>query len=356
MIMDNEPNFIRWDDINLDKVAQGYPAELREPFMWLGWFGREQCNRDVEVLTQRAVELNIQHDKTTWSKVLRGRWNKDKDGNVLPSPTVALPKLLRAISVLRENQRLAEMAGQVPFIVTPTAQDIFDFVDVRRSPSRVNRFGIVVGHTGSQKTASFKEFCRRHNHGLCVWMEAPENGGMKEFMTWLGVKYGGGYDDSFERHRRRVFRTVKAANTIFVDNVQALFREERGNNQPVFNFARRLQDERNCTIIFSITPEFNGRLQDKLVQGYFEQFEGRAGGRRNFLVLPDYPPEEDVLVIAKAFGLQDATKHIDYLTAIAHAPGRIRILFEDLQTAKVQAESEKKALTIGHIKEARGEE
>ncbi len=93
-----------------------------------------------------------------------------------------------------------------------------------------------------------------------------------------------------------------------------------------------------------------------MLQGYFEQFEGRAGGRRNFLVLPEYPPEEDVLAFAQAFKLQHADKHLPYLVKIAQEPGRVRSLLEDLQAAKVAAEGEGKALTIGQVKEARGEE
>jgi len=268
---------------------------------------------------------------------------------------VALPKLLRAIKALRDDHRVREMAGRVPFIMTPTARDIFNYIDVRRAPERVNRFGVIVGYTGTQKTATFKEYCRRNNHGMCVWLEAPENGSMAEFMAWLGTKYGGDHRDGFQRSRIRVFSTVKSRHTIIVDNAQAMYRAEKDTNQQVFSFLRRLQDEKQCTIILSITPEFHDKLLTEMLKGYFEQFEGRAGGRRNFLVLPKFPPAEDVIEIAKAFGLREAEKHTGYLEAIAREPGRVRRLFQDLQEAKILAEQESKPLTIGHVKEARGE-
>jgi hypothetical protein len=179
---------------------------------------------------------------------------------------------------------------------------------------------------------------------------------MTEFVRWLSTKYGGGHSEGYQRARNRVFTTVKSRHTIIVDNAQAMYRQDKGTQQPVFNFLRRLQDEQRCTVILSITPEFNSKLQDRLLMGYFEQFEGRAGGRRNFLVLPEYPPEEDVRDIAKAFGLREVERHLEYLTRIGQEPGRVRRLFEDLQDAKRLAESQKKPFTIGHVKEVRGED
>jgi len=349
-------NQLRLDDITLGKQAAGYPEEMREPLMWLGGFIREKCDRDLDLLMVRVKELGIQHDKTTFSKVLRGRWNKDSNDKLLEVPILQLSKFLKVVEMLKEDERLREMAGKLPFVVTTTARMIWNYIDARRARDRVNKFGVIVGYTGNQKTASFKEYQRQHNHGLCTWQEAPENGSMREFLVTLSAKYGGSYADGYDSARQRVFRTVKSRNTIIVDNAQALYRPKLGTDQPVFNLLRRLQDERECTVILSITPEFGAKLTHQMMQGYFEQFEGRAGGRRNFLTLPDYPPEEDVLAFAQAFKLRDAEKHLPYLVEIAQKPGRVRALLEDLQTAKVAAEAEGKQLTLGHIKEAREEE
>lgn len=354
--MSDESNVWRLDDITLEKHAAAYPAEIRESFMWLGWFVREVCQRDLSVLQARFQELNINHDKTTWSKILRGRWNSDAEGKTLAVPVLALAKFLKAVQSLRDDQRVREMAGRLPFVETSTTKVIWDYIDDRREPERVNRFGVIVGRTGNQKTASFKEYQRQHNHGLCTWQEAPENGSVKEFIVTLAAKYGGSWSDSYELARQRVFRTVKSRNTIIVDNAQALYKPKQGNDQQVFNLLRRLGDERECTVILSITPEFHKKLTEQMLQGYFEQFEGRAGCRRNFLVLPDYPPEEDVLAFAEAFKLKDAEKHLDYLVKLSQEPGRVRSLLEDLQSAKRIAEHETKPLTIGILKGVRDEE
>lgn len=344
-------NLFKLDDLSLQQKAAGYPEEMREPFMWFGAFVREDCLRDLDILMGRCKELGVEHDKTTFSKILRGRWNRDADDVELKVPILALPKFLRVVEKLRDDQRVREVGGGLPFVETSTTRAIWNYIDVRRSPERVNRFGVVVGYTGTQKTAAFKEYRRRHNHGLCTWQEAPENGSLKEFVVTLSAKYGGGYSDSYPACRQRIFRTVGNRNTIIVDNAQTLYRPQKETDQPVLNLLRRLGDERECTVILSITPEFHRKIEGQMMQGYFEQFEGRAGGRRNFLKLPEYPPAEDVLEFAKAFRLRDAEEHVDELVKIAKEPGRVRNLLECLQTGKMIADG--KVMTMGHVREAR---
>ena len=113
-----------------------------------------------------------------------------------------------------------------------------------------------------------------------------------------------------------------------------------------------MQDDTDCTVILTLTPVFVTKLKRSIAEGYFEQFIGRAGGERDILTLEDYPSAEDVLAIAKSFGLQDPDKHNDELVKMAHEAGRIRVLFEALQEAKVQAG--KKELTMKQVRAARG--
>jgi len=346
---------LKLDELNLQRNAANLPAEMREDFLWLGAFLRDACHRDIEVLATRARALGVQHDKTTWSRILRGKWGRDAEGNET-SPVISQANFLKAVRLLRSDERVREMAGKVPFIETSITKQIFNFVDGKRAPERVNRFGVVVGQTGSQKTASYKEYCRRNNHGMCSWVEAPENGSMVEFISSLAVRYGSSPQEGYQRLRFKVFQAFNDTKTIIVDNVQRLYKEKNGHNQPVFDFLSRLQDERGGTIILSITPVFERTLLEGLAKGFFEQFEGRAGGRTNFLRLPDVPPEEDVLTIAKAFGLKDADKHLDFLVKISREPGRIRRLFEDLQQAKVRAEMGKRPLTLSLVKMVRDED
>ncbi len=346
---------IKWDDLNIEREVAHAPEEVRDDLRWLKCYVREQCHRDIDVLVDRMKVLGVYHDRTTWSKVLRGRVFVDAYGAIRPTPVISVEKLQQAIEALRTNVRAEVLRGRVPFVMTSVAQSIFDYVDARRATDRVNRWGVIVGPTGSQKTATFKEYHRQRNHGQTWWMEAPTGGVLGELLNRLAACSGLGDQHHQGRKRAHLFKSVQRGKAIIIDNVQDLYRPGK-TEQPVFSFLRQLQDETDCCVILSITPTFERELTNGMMMGYFEQFEGRSGGRRNWLRLPEHPPEEDVLKIAEAFSLDGAKKHLKELVAISREPGRVRRLFEDLQQGKILATADKAAFTIEHVREARGEE
>lgn len=346
---------LQLDAISLDAKARHLPESMRENFVWLGSFVRDECNRDVGLLEDKFKALGYKHDRTTWGKILRGLWNKTTNGSET-TPCLQEDKFNKAVEGLRKDARIKEQGGRVPFVMTPTAVDAFNYIDLKRAPDRVNKFGIIIGETGSQKTSITSEYARRNNHGLVVRVEAPETPSMAQFMTDLARCYGYSAQASYPRKKAFVLEAVNARKTIIVENVQRLYDPRCGDKQPIFSFLQKLQEDTGCTVILTLTPTFEKALLGGMSKAFFEQFEGRAGGRRTFLRLPAYPPEEDVVMIAKAFGLQQADRHADYLVKIAKEEGRIRRLFEDLQDAKISAEASKEKLTISHLKEVRGEE
>jgi hypothetical protein len=294
-------------------------------------------------------------DKTTWGKVLRGRWNRT--ATLEPTtPIVKLERLLRAIDTLRKDQQLKEKAGKVPFIKTSRAEAVHDFLDALRAPDRVNKFGIIVGRTGTEKSASTIEYCRLNNHLSCVHLESPAKPSYSQFICDLAAKYNNSRQLNWGRMHNKIYESVNSKRTIILENVQRLYVEKAAGDQPVFNFLQKLQDETHCTVVLTITPVFADLLVKKLMNGYFEQFIGRAGGVGEFLRLPDFATEEDVHLIAKSFGLQRPDNCLEYLVNISREPGLIRILFGALQKAKVAAEAAKQKLTIDHVRAARGED
>lgn len=344
------------DQSRIDAIAASYPEEMREPFIWLATYLREECHKDLDILTESLRKLGFEHDKTTWSKIVRGRWNKDKSGNVIDTPVLSVPKFLKAVEALRKDAQFHSDRGRVPFVMTSVAKSIWHYIDAKRATDRVNKFGVVVGHTGSQKTATFREYRRANNHGTVVLVEAPATPTMGQFLSDLGECYGISRRETSTMRITRILECVNERRSIIIDNVQRLHDPRRDDTQPVFSFLQKLQDDTGCTVIISITPVFLRTLTEGFSRGFFEQFEGRAGGRRNFCKLPEYAPEEDVLAIARAFNLRDAEKHLEYLVKISREAGRIRILFEALQEGARAAAAAKRPFVIADIREARGED
>lgn len=347
---------IRLDARTVEERSKFLPEKMQEPFIWLCAYTREECSYNVDILHERFKALGFSHDKTTWGKILRGLWDKNADGKPAKAPCLAEDKFVKAVNALKNDARIKEQGGSIPFVMTPTAETIHNFVDLKRTPDRVCKFGIIIGETGNQKTASLKNYCAQNNHGLCVMVEAPERPSMSQFMTDLAKAYGYAETSSYGRKKAYVLDTVNRKKTIIVENVQRLYDPRYGDKQPIFSFLQKLQEDTGCTVIITFTPTFEKVFTASLQRGFFEQFEGRAGGRRNFLRLPEFPPEEDVLMIARAFGLRDIDKHSSELVKIAREPGRIRRLFEDLQDAKISAEAEGAKLTMQHVRAARGED
>ena len=349
---------IYWDDPHIEAEMQLFPKELAESFRWLKVFVRDECKRDVDVLVSRAKDQGVTIDKTNWVRVLKGRWKHDADGNELPNPYVSATNLLQAITAVQKQVRVELLQGGMPFVETSTFHTIRRCVEKAMKKDRVNRFRVIVGPTGTQKTASYKELVNRNPH--IKWLESADNGSLKEFIIRLAVKCGASRNISYGPARAKIFESLQPHNgqpkCVIVDNMQDMVKSDKklvamGKNietQPAYQFLRSLQDETGCAIVWSITPE----NEDQMFNAqsiYLEQFEGRAGGRGNFLRLSNYPPKADVVLIAKTLGLKDAEKHGDALLQVAKSRGRIRFYFEILQEAKDEAAFDEKEFTMEYV-------
>lgn len=344
------------DQGSLDNIVAAYPEEVRDDVIWLGGFVRDHCNRNLAVLESRVAKLGFDTSYSTFHKVFTGRYFIVAERGSQAGKFIGnIDNFRQVVDALRRDERLALTTARVPFVETGTWHQIRDYIDTKRMPEQVCRFGVIVGSTGSQKSACLKEYALRNNHGTCVHLESPHNGIMSQFVTDLAARYG---CPIWEKQPKKLLTIASAVNdrrSIIIDNTQRLYQNAKENNQPVFNFLQKLQDDTGCTIILCFTPEFKKTLQESVAKGYFEQFVGRAGGRSEFLELPENAPREDVLQIANAFGLHDARTHIAELERISREPGRIRILFNALQKGRRLADAVQEQFCIEHVREVRDE-
>lgn len=325
-----------------------YPEHLHEPVRWLAGYVREKCSGQLAVLEANCKRLGLTTgvDKSYFTKVLNGTYFKVDDKG---RRSGSIDNFLATVEALKGDALAATRAGRVPFITTTTSQMIFDYCDLKRWPDTVCKFGLIVGATGMQKTASLRRYTELNNHGMTVMLESPHNGSLTGFLRDLAGRYSEAKSYVGSKLVADIYENVNERKTIIVENVQRMY-DRRGEwNQPIFNFLQKLQDDRGCTILMSCTVDFLRDFQTGKGKGYFEQFEGRCGGERNFLVLPEYPPRADVRVIAETFGLVDADAALPALEKLVRQRGRIRLLFDALQQGARLAAAEGCELTLDHL-------
>ena len=79
---------------------------------------------------------------------------------------------------------------------------------------------VIVGPTGAQKTATFKEYSLQRNHGSTRWFEAPENGAMMEFVTRLAGDMSA--QTASDKKKAHLLKALKPSMLIIIDNAHYL--------------------------------------------------------------------------------------------------------------------------------------
>lgn len=342
---------IFWDDQHIDQEAQLFPPFLRDLYRRVKIQCRDQYASDMTLVTEAFAKVGAARDKTTWCRIFkRGRWNHDGEGNPLPSPIVAAKKLAEEFESFLNQTRVELLRGKVPFVETQIWNIIRRYIDKKMRPEWVNKFGVITGPTGLQKSASFKELAARNTD--IKHLECVENSSCNQLISLLAYKYGVSVNRNVTEKRFKVYDNFGPTKCIIFDNTQDL-RKVSGDQeefQKFLKFARWLQDERGGTIILSITPQDEASIFPK-ESIFMEQFEGRCGGIDGFLRLPDQNPVDDLVAIAASLGMKDAEKHAELLQQIERLRGRIRTFYEMLQVAKFEADKDKSRLTVDYVQD-----
>jgi len=349
--VDDNKTSIYWDDQRIEQEAELFPGDLRELYRRAKVICREQYAADMTLVTEAFAKVGATRDKTTWSRIFKkGRWNHDTEGNPLPSPIVSAKKLEEEFQAFVTQTRVELLRGKTPFAETSIWELIRLYVAKKMRPERVNKFGVITGPTGMQKSASFKELALRDPN--VKHLECSENSSCNQLISMLAYKYGVSVGRNVVEKRMRVFENFGPSKCIIFDNTQDLRGHDDAEELNKFlKFCRWLQDERGGTIIFSITPQEEEQIFPK-ESVFMEQFEGRAGGRGSFLRLPNENPKADLVTIATSLGMKDAGKHVALLYQIGTLRGRIRTFYEVLQQAKFAADHARSPLTADYVEDA----
>jgi hypothetical protein len=342
---------LKLDNPTLHARAAKFPAEVRESFVWLAIYLRQDCQRYCNVLAARMSELGFEYDARTWSLVIRGQWFLDHNGIERAEPLIPVATFLSAVAALKKSAAKV-VKGPIPFVITSTAQKIIDAVDTARSKGWVNRFVVVIGETGNQKSSTYNHLVRTIPNGECIRIEAL-GGGLAPFLADLDRCFGGCSQSNIIQTRAHIRRSLEAptgsglAWVIIIDNAQRLLDSKRGGDQRLMNYLLKLQEDLDFAVVLSFTPGEYSALESGRIAAYMEQVEGRAGGEDCFIRLPQYAPDDDLVLIAREFGFAEAAANKKKLREISRRRGRIRTFFDVMQRAKAIAGTG--PITIEHI-------
>lgn len=338
---------LSFGDLHINELAVFFPEPLREPISWLLRYVRTDCRSTIPLLQEKMKSVGFHHDASTWVKIAKGLCFVDKSGAALEYPVMKADHLAAAISALRTAVKREKSKGIIPFIETQVSRDIWAHIDNIRDPGSVTPWTVIIGDTGSSKTASFREYVAR-NSTTTTWIESSESFCL--LLSDIAASMGISVRSSNERKCLEIEAAMSPSRCLIFDNAQDLY-NPKNENQKTWSFLRKLSERTGVRIVLCLTTEGRNRLTRQAISGWFEQFEGRTGGSDSWLRLPEYPLPEDCVTIASAFGLTDAPKYQSELAKIARRPGRIRILFNVLQRAQITAAATGKPLSIDLVRE-----
>jgi hypothetical protein len=355
---------VRVDDFHVSKATGHYPDEAKEPTLWLAAYMRERCDGRRDLVVDAAPRPRLLQGVTGnyVYRVLNGRntFTRDKERQTRRLRRQPRPEASRRSAPASSSPS----APAAPPSSRPPPGTASAITSISSAPRRASANSASSSRpTGGQKTECAKHYCALNNHGLCVHLEAPARGTMSEFLVDLANRYTrrGGNRSHLSALQLEIRQNVTDRKTIMIDNVQRLYRGRRGRRAADLQLPAEAPGRHRLHHHPPLRRSSARSSSPKgLESGFFEQFEGRAGGRDQWLPpprrvhaprghRPDRPaPTESPKPTSPAV--------VKYLEAISRKPGRCRILFNSLQQAKREADARGEQLSIDHIRFVRSEE
>ncbi len=272
---------VRFDEVSINDLLTIYPEEIHDAMRWFAKFIREQCGRNLSMAAHKCAQIKFKVDGSYLHKIFTGSYfipdtrHGVKDDKHIGTVKLvgSVKKFLELVSALQANYRV-DVTGRLPFVHTDTTQQIIDYIDSRRMPERVCKFGIILGPTGRQKSATARYFATKHEE--CVHVECPATPSLSQLISDLAAWFGVPRDSNMNRKMQAIIKAVGQKHIIIIDNVQRLYSKKGKSIQPIFSWLQKLQDDTNCTVILIDVPEFKKDLLLHRDAGYFERAVRRS--------------------------------------------------------------------------------
>lgn len=326
-----------------------YPQEAIEATLGMLDYAHFCCDSNLATVTERCRAMGFTYDQQYFYQLLTGRYfRQDDEGKAQGS----WRNLLALWMQVELRLTFARQISKVIFTETTVWERINEYVQRKRVSYTSCKFGAIVGHTGSQKSACFNEINRREEAGVIIRMEAPPVPALSEFIHKLSSQCG-----AQKSHGRAVRRDHIRAHfkvprrVLIIDNIQRCLSRSQGSYQPIFEFLLELQEDTGCTIIISWTPD-SDKFEEALKSAFFEQFIGRIGGEREILRLDEFTHDEDIRRFCRTFKVvdQDIEELMPRLRELVKEKGRVRPLIQALQAGHRLANAKNKPYTADFIR------
>ncbi len=269
------------------------------------------------------------HEDNLW-KLFTGRY------------TGSLGNVREAVEALQ--YRLANSV-QHRFVDTPVTEQIFQALNHARA---MNAFVVILGDTGTSKTASMEEWTRRNNHGRTVYVKLPENASYYRLLELVAKASGVGTAQPSDDRRARIIRHMNRRRTLILDEAGHLYSRKRPDPR-AFDFIKCLLDDTHCGLVMATTYYYWDLITTGPLHEHFEQLVGRVDFTLRIPRGRVFKGEIDAICRAYC-DTPDPLMLSQSADAAKVGDGRLRSLFQTLDTAVQHAKRLGEPLAGKHMK------
>jgi len=347
-----ERTVIRKDIGQFDARIAHYPDEVKEDVAFIYSLNQtEFAGQYARLASLVRTEGRLNYSDQYFYQVLSGRYFRPDPKN--KDRILGSVENLKEVAVWLRNWAIFNSeAGGMPFIETPTFTEILNYYDSVSAPETVNKWGAIVGATGTGKSRMTKRIELVRNHGSTRRIEATR-GSLSRFLMKLGWAFGVPLSAGTSERMERLGDCVNSKRRIIIDNFQKLYDPRKNATQTTIDWLMEFQDDTQCTIFATWTPVFTQQIGDGRDKAYFEQLVGRLGGLGEIYELPDYTPKADLIALIERMKIAGGKEAFRTLREWSRMPGRQRILYGRLQKAYRLAKDEKSTcIKFAHLEAA----